>query len=76
MRTETSLKRWSRSAFKQTLEQLVCGENGIRPQIDPTAKLCCALWDEEVFVDSLHFSMAGHGQTWGCEEVRSLIEIW
>ncbi len=39
-------------------------------------QLRCALWDEEVFVDSLLFSVAGHGQTWGCEDVRSLIEIW
>ncbi len=35
----------------------------------------CALWDDEVFVDSLQLSMAGRGQTWGCEEVRSLMEI-
>ncbi len=29
-----------------------------------------------MFVDSLQFSMAGRGQTWGCEAVQSLIEIW
>ncbi len=87
-RTETSFKRWSRCAFKRTLERFVCGENAIRPQIDPTAKrtghfldktsccsqLCCALWDEEVFVDSLQFC------SWQVadklEVVRSLIEIW
>ncbi len=72
-------------AFKRTLEWFVCGENAIGPQTDPTAKrtahfwinqLRCALWDEEVFVDSLQFSMVGRGQTWGCEEVQSLIEIW
>ncbi len=65
--SETSLERW-------TLERFVCGENAIRTQTDPTAKI--TLWDEEVFVDSLQCSMAGRGQTWGCEEVRSLIELW
>ncbi len=35
----------------------------------------CALWDDEVFVDSLQLSMAGRGQTWGCEEVRSLRNV-
>ncbi len=58
-------------------ERLVCGENAIQPQTEPTAKrtahfsqLRCALWDEEVFVDSFQFSMSGHGQIWDCEEVR------
>ncbi len=77
-----------RPPLQGTLERFVCGENVIRPQTDPTAKrtahfwtkpaavVSCAVHYEEVFVGSLQFSMAGRGQTWGCEEVRSLIEIW
>ncbi len=61
------------SDLKQTqLQKELCifGQTSCRSQ------LRCALWDEEMFVDSLQFSMADRGQTWGCEEVRSLIEIW
>ncbi len=35
-------------------------------------QLHCALWDKQVFFDSLQFSIAGRGQTLACEEVRRI----
>ncbi len=56
---ETSLKRWSRYAFKRTLEWFVCGENAIRPQTDPTAKRTAHFWTKPAAVVScaVHYGM-------------------
>ncbi len=43
-RTETSLKRWSRSSYKRTLVQFVCGMKAIRPQSDPSAVSIAHWW--------------------------------
>ncbi len=58
-RTETSLKRWSRYAFKQTLERFVGGENAIQPQTDPTAKRTAHFWTKPAAVVScaVHYRM-------------------
>ncbi len=58
-RTETSLKRWSLYAFKRTLERLVCGENAIRTQTDPTAKRTGHFWTKPAAVVScvMHYGM-------------------
>ncbi len=57
---ETSLKRWSRHAFKRTLEWFVCGENTIRPQTDPTAKRTAHFWTKPAAVVScaVHYGMS------------------